>query len=395
MAGNIADHLCRLFRPRRLTIIHRVIIYLRMPDGSYNTKLYALLSSRQSGKESTLMIVIERTAQSITHFVRESSNTRHLISIGFHCQRIFRHLWSRCRPSFTIYKYSRIYRRCRLTDFVHCFDVMDTHQVKTEAVNVIFINPVQYRLNHVFTHHRTVAGSFIATSRTVCIRAIRPLTIKVSWNCTFEIAVRCIESMVIHHIQNNTDTSFVQSLHHLLEFADTNIRLIRVSGIRAVRYIVVLRIISPIILVLVQLCLINGGIVIRRKEMYMCHSQFFQMVNAGCQLVGTYRSLFCQCQELSFMLNTRRRVDGHITMVHFIKNHIGRRGQCRTFIICPSFGVRGFHVDDGGTLSIHPYSFGIDTRSVPQPLIIDFHIECVEFTDQVLFNFSFPSPFFR
>ncbi len=56
----------------------------------------------------------------------------------------------------------------------------------------------------------------------------------------------------------------------------------------------------------------------------MCHSQFFQMVNAGCQLVGTYRSLFCQCQELSFMLNTRRRVDGHITMVHFIKNHIGR-----------------------------------------------------------------------
>ena len=142
MAGNIADHLCRLFRPRSLTIIHRVIIYLRMPDGSYNTKLYTLLSSRQSGKESTLMIVIERTAQSITHFVRESSNTRHLISIGFHCQRIFRHLWSRCRPSFTIYKYSRIYRRCRLTDFVHCLDVMDTHQVKTESVNVIFINPM-------------------------------------------------------------------------------------------------------------------------------------------------------------------------------------------------------------------------------------------------------------
>ena len=142
MAGNIADHLCRLFRPRSLTIIHRVIIYLRMPDGSYNTKLYTLLSSRQSGKESTLMIVIERTAQSITHFVRESSNTRHLISIGFHCQRIFRHLWSRCRPSFTIYKYSRIYRRCRLTDFVHCLDVMNTHQVKTESVNVIFINPM-------------------------------------------------------------------------------------------------------------------------------------------------------------------------------------------------------------------------------------------------------------
>ena len=45
---------------------------------------------KRQGKESTLMIVIERTAQSITHFVRESSNTRHLISIGFHCQRIFR-----------------------------------------------------------------------------------------------------------------------------------------------------------------------------------------------------------------------------------------------------------------------------------------------------------------
>lgn len=106
--------------------------------------------------------------------------------------------------------------------------------------------------------------------------------------------------------------------------------------------------------------------------MYMCHPQFFQMVNAGCQLVGTYRPLFCQCQELSFMLNARRRVDGHITMVHFIKNHIGRRGQCRTFIICPSFGVRGFHVDDGGTLSIHPTALALIPGVSPSHLSLIF-----------------------
>ena len=69
-------------------------------------------------------------------------------------------------------------------------------------------------------------GSFIATSRTVCIRSVRSLTVKVSRHCTFKITVGCIESMVIHHIQNNTDTCFVQSLHHLLEFPDTNIRFV-------------------------------------------------------------------------------------------------------------------------------------------------------------------------
>ena len=134
---------------------------------------------------------------------------------------------------------------------------MNSHQVETEAVDMILVYPMQNRFYHILTHHRAVAGSLVTASRSIRIRAVGLLTIEIAGNGTLKVAVRSIESMVIYHIEHYTDACLMQSLHHLLEFTDTNLRRIRVSRIGTIGYIVVLRVISPVIFILIQLGLIH------------------------------------------------------------------------------------------------------------------------------------------
>ena len=110
-----------------------------MLDGSHNTKLNTLLSTRKSGKESTFVVVIERTTQSIAHFIGKCSNTGHPIRIHLHSQRVLRHLGSLSRPAFTINNDTRINRRSSLTDFIHRCNIMNPHQVKAESIKMVFV----------------------------------------------------------------------------------------------------------------------------------------------------------------------------------------------------------------------------------------------------------------
>ena len=233
-----------------------------MLDCSYQTKLDAHFVSRQANQESTFPVIIPATAQSVAHFVREGGNAWHLVYIGFHGKFFLIKLGSTGRPSFTINKDGWIYLVYGSTDFVHRLDVVDAHQVKAEAINVIFVYPVEYGLHHVFTHHGTVAGCLVSATGPVCQFAVLCLAVEVAGHRTLKVAFFGVESMIINHIEYHADTCFVESLYHLLEFLDSYIGLIRIGGIRAVRHIVVLRIIAPVILCLVEFAFVHRCIIV-------------------------------------------------------------------------------------------------------------------------------------
>ena len=128
--------------------------------------------------------------------------------------------------------------------------------------------------------------------------------------------------------------------------------------------------------------------------MYVCHSQFLQVVNTGCQFIGTDRSRFRHGKELTFIFNARRRIYRKITMMHLIDNHIRRRRQWRTLILFPAFRIGFTHIDNGGTLSVHTYCMRIDAWCITQPLTVDFHIESIELAFQVLLYLSRPRTVF-
>ena len=217
---------------------------------------------RLAYQESTFPVIIPTTAQTVAHFIGESGNTWHLVYIGFHGKFFLIKLGSAGGPSFTINKDGWIYLVYGSTDFVHCLNIVNTHQVKSEAVNVIFVYPVEYRLHHVFTHHGTVTGSLVSAAGAVGRFTILCLAIEVAGYRTLEVAFLSVKSMIINHIEYHTDTCFVKGLHHLLEFLDSHIGLIRIGGIRTVRYIIVLRIIAPVVLCLVRFTFVHRCIIV-------------------------------------------------------------------------------------------------------------------------------------
>ncbi len=206
MTGNITNHLCRLLRPRLPAIIHRITAHLRMFNRTHNTKLYTRLSSRNTGKKRTFIFFPYRSAKPITQFIRKDSDIRHTGNISFHGQRIRRILRSFSSPAFSINANGRINLVDSFPDFVHRLDVVYSHEVKAEAVNMIFINPVKDRFYHKFTHHRTFTCSLIAASRAICQRTIFFPAIKVTGSGTFKVTLYRIERMVVHYVHYHSDT---------------------------------------------------------------------------------------------------------------------------------------------------------------------------------------------
>ena len=192
---------------------------------------------RLANQESTFPVIIPTTAQTVAHFIGESGNTWHLVYIGFHGKFFLIKLGSAGGPSFTINKDGWIYLVYGSTDFVHC-------------------------LNIVNTHHGTVTGSLVSAAGAVGRFTILCLAIEVAGYRTLEVAFLSVKSMIINHVEYHTDTCFVKGLHHLLEFLDSHIGLIRIGGIRTVRYIIVLRIIAPIVLCLVRFTFVHRCIIV-------------------------------------------------------------------------------------------------------------------------------------
>ena len=154
VAAYITDLLGWVVGPRLLIIVHLVHIHLRMSDATHDTELQTLLLSRKTSQERTLMIIRERTTEGITHIIAEGTDTIELVGICLHGELLCRISTAACTPALTIDIDARIDAVNHLTDSLHGLDIVNTHQVEAESVNMEFINPVLHALQHKLAHQR-------------------------------------------------------------------------------------------------------------------------------------------------------------------------------------------------------------------------------------------------
>ena len=154
VAAYITDLLGWVVGPRLLVIIHLVHIHLRMSDATHDTELQALLLSRKTSQERTLMVIRERTTEGITHIIAEGTDTIQLMGIRLHGEFLRRISTAACTPSLTIDINARIDAVHHLTDSLHGLYIVNTHQVEAEAVDMEFIYPVLHALEHKLAHQR-------------------------------------------------------------------------------------------------------------------------------------------------------------------------------------------------------------------------------------------------
>ena len=138
---------------------------------------------------------------------------------------------------------------------------MHAHQVKTETVDVVFLDPILHALNHELAHSLAFARRLVTATAAVAVGAVGVLAVVVIGTRALEVAAVDVPGVVVHHVENHLNASLVQSLYHLLEFVDTYFGLVGVGGVSAFGYIVVYRVIAPVILRLIQARLIDRCIV--------------------------------------------------------------------------------------------------------------------------------------
>ena len=142
MATYVRDHLCWLYCVWFLRIVHLVVINLWMGYHTCNTSLYALLQTFHTTQEASLVIIREWSTQSVTDVIRERCNAWHLWNSSLHRQLIMRISTSSSAPSLSINEYLGVNSIEFTTDIIHSLNVMNAHEVYTEAVDVILFDPV-------------------------------------------------------------------------------------------------------------------------------------------------------------------------------------------------------------------------------------------------------------
>ena len=142
MTTDVRDHLCRLQGPWLLGVIHLCQINLGVGNSTGNSEFQALLIVSKTSKESRLFVIGEGTAKGIANLIGEGCDTWHLVDVGFHAELILRIGTSACAPSLSINKYGGVDAVNHLANLIHRLNVVYPHEVKTETVNMVFINPI-------------------------------------------------------------------------------------------------------------------------------------------------------------------------------------------------------------------------------------------------------------
>ena len=262
MATDVAYGLPRLQSPCLLAVVHLRHVNLRMAYGTGDAVLHALLLTRQAGYEGALRVVVERAAQRVAHLVAEGRDAGCLTHVGFHGE-LFHRIGARaCAPSLAVDERCGEGKVEHAAYFVHCLDVVHAHQVYTEAVDVVLVNPVAHGLKHEVAHRVKLAGGLIAASRTVRPLAVGRLAIENVGISALEIAALDVESVVVNHVEDYADAGLVQGAHHLLELFYAHRGVVRIGGIRTFGHVVVQRVVAPVVLRRVQLSLVYRRIVV-------------------------------------------------------------------------------------------------------------------------------------
>ena len=117
--------------------------------------------------------------------------------------------------------------------------------------------------------------------------------------------------------------------------------------------------------------------------MYMSDTQLLQVIDTSGQSTCVLGALFGKSKELTSVLYSRLRIEGEVTMVHLIEDYVGEILQLGTFIILPTVGIGGSHVDDGSTLTVDTCCLAEDAGCLIKPLAVNLHLEGVELTFEV------------
>ena len=183
-------------------------------------------------------------------------------------------------PGFSEYQLFASAKTCiqRPANPVHKLSVQKTHQIKSEAVNVDLLCPVQNGIHNIIGTHGVLAGNVISTGRAVGDSAVLAYPVIIPGYGTVQTGVQRV-GVVVYYIHNDPESSSVKRLNHFFKFPDPHLTMGRICRIGALRNVVVHRVISPVKIRSVRF--IHRAVVIHRHQLHIGDSQLLQIIQTG------------------------------------------------------------------------------------------------------------------
>ena len=217
----------------------------------------------------------------VADVIGEYGDVLHLAHVLFKCAAFRLQRRVSRGPSFAVDEDGGVHLLEGGSHHVHGLDVMNGHQVEAEAVHMVFLRPIPGGVDDEVAHLLQIRCGLVAASGGVGVSAVIPVAVVIAGSGQFEVGAVVLCRVVVDHIHHHADSRVVESLDHLFHFTHARGRIGWIGGVTAFGRIVVLRVISPVVLVLMQVCLVHRVVVVRRKDMDVCHSQFLEVVDAG------------------------------------------------------------------------------------------------------------------
>ena len=130
---------------------------------------------------------------------------------------------------------------------IHRLHIDQPHEIKSKTIDVIFLGPIPDRLPNEMTDHRTLRCDLVTAARTIGPGTIGPGTVIIVRNRLLKGGFITLIGVVIHHIHNHADACLMKCLNHLLHLTNPYFAMIRICRIGALRHIIILGIIAPVI----------------------------------------------------------------------------------------------------------------------------------------------------
>ena len=252
-------------------------------------------------------------------------------------------------------------------DLVDGLNINQTGQVKTEAVDVVLLYPVEDGVHDVVSGHGALGGEVVADTGAVGPVVLAPEAGEIVGNDLVVAEVTTVIGVVVNHVHDHIDALGVEGLNHLLHFGNTDLTVVGIGGKGAFRNIEVLGIVAPGILLPVgQVVLVHTGMVVNRHQLNVGNTQLLDVIQCGgtAQIIST---LLGQAQVLASprFLNTGGGVDGHLTNVHLVDDGVGVvHALVGAQVLVPALRIIGIHVDDHAAVTVGTGGLGIGVRSL-------------------------------
>ena len=366
---DVIDSLCRLERPASLLSA----LQLPVGHGSYKPALQHRRGISVATDIADIVGVEGAALDGVADVVVEKTDSAELIAVPFICEPVRRHGGLPACPALAVHQQRRVELVELVSDHIHRLDIVQTHKVEAEAVQLVLRCKIFEGVYHKSAVHKVLRSGLVAAAGAVGEAAVLVHPMVIVREALMERRLFREIGVVVNDIHNNSDAVLMQLHDQLLELSYAALGIKGIGGIGTLKAVVIEGVVAPVVLRLEGLALVHSGVIADGQQLNVRNSQLLQMAEAGGN-AAVARPFFGKRLKASPLrkLDARGLVYREIPDMTLIHHRVAWRLTDGSSHLVPALGVQLRWVNEIPSLAVYPAGAGIDVDGLDAGAVIEF-----------------------